>query len=155
MKVTSIVAVALVYATGTCASPAFVDTNAAENDYPYGKSECGQVDKWNFYSCQSTSFVAWRINDQLGKDFDNQYKGVFWGNANSWDEAARKANVSINSTPKVGSVAQSEEGDYGHVAWVSAVDGDKITIEEYNYETKEAYDKRTVSKDEFDNYIHF
>lgn len=88
------------------------------NDYPY-KSSCpgGGVDKWNFYKCQCTSFVAWRINDVLHKKFKNQYKGQHFGNANSWDEAARKAGLKVNKTPKVHSVAMRNK-NYGHVAWV-------------------------------------
>lgn len=122
-----------------------------ENDYPY--SSCGQVDKWSFYACQCTSFVAWRINDRLGIDFTNQYKGCNYGNANTWDECAKQTGVTINSTPKPGAVAQSNAGGYGHVAWVAAVDGDTVTIEEYNYEVSEGYGTRTVDKGSF-NYIH-
>jgi surface antigen len=123
-----------------------------KNDYPY-KGKCGGVDKWNYYKCQCTSFVAWRINDRLGVKFHNQYKGTNWGNANSWDEAAKRTGVKINKTPVAGCIAQSNAGGYGHVAWVSKVSGSKVTIEEYNYATKEGYGTRTVPASTF-NYIH-
>ncbi|KAI9902313.1 hypothetical protein N3K66_001665 [Trichothecium roseum] len=122
------------------------------DDYPY-KGSCGGVDPWNYYKCQCTSFVAWRINDIHGIKFHNQYKGAHWGNANSWDDAAKATGVTVNGTPKVGAIAQSNAGSYGHVAWVSAVSGGSVTVEEYNYATSEGYGKRTVSKGTF-NYIH-
>jgi surface antigen len=122
------------------------------NDYPY-KSSCGGVDPWNYYKCQCTSFVAWRINKRLGVKFHNQYKGTNWGNANTWDDAAKRTGVKVNSTPKPGCIAQSNAGSYGHVAWVTAVNGNQVTIEEYNWAKREGYGKRTVSKGTF-NYIH-
>ncbi|KAL2197069.1 hypothetical protein P885DRAFT_36082 [Corynascus similis CBS 632.67] len=124
----------------------------AKNDYPY-KSSCGGVDPWNYYKCQCTSFVAWRINKRLGIKFHNQYKGTNWGNANTWDDAAKRTGVKVNKTPKPGAVAQSNAGKYGHVAWVTAVNGNKVTIEEYNWAKREGYGKRTVDKSAF-NYIH-
>ncbi|KAH6848161.1 CHAP domain-containing protein [Chaetomium sp. MPI-CAGE-AT-0009] len=122
------------------------------NDYPY-KSSCGGVDPWNYYKCQCTSFVAWRVNKRLGIKFHNQYKGTNWGNANTWDDAAKRTGVTVNNTPKPGCVAQSNAGNYGHVAWVTAVNGNQVTIEEYNWAKREGYGKRTVSKGSF-NYIH-
>ncbi|KAJ1736100.1 hypothetical protein LPJ61_000149 [Coemansia biformis] len=122
------------------------------DDYPY-KHNCGGVDPWNYYKCQCTSFVAWRINKQLGVKFHNQYKGTNWGNANSWDNAARTTHVPVNAKPVRGCVAQSNAGRYGHVAWVAKVSGSSVTIEEYNYLGKERYSTRTVPKSTF-NYIH-
>ncbi|KAJ2535424.1 hypothetical protein EV175_006914, partial [Coemansia sp. RSA 1933] len=59
------------------------------DDYPYS-GNCNTVDRWWYYTCECTSFAAWRINSRLGIDFDNHYKGPNWGNANTWDDAARK-----------------------------------------------------------------
>ncbi|KAG7284377.1 hypothetical protein NEMBOFW57_010750 [Staphylotrichum longicolle] len=122
------------------------------NDYPY-EGSCGGVDPWNYYKCQCTSFVAWRINKRLGVKFHNQYKGVNWGNANTWDDAARRTGVTVNSKPVPGCVAQTNAGTYGHVAWVTAVGDNTVTVEEYNHSSREAYGKRTVPKGNF-NYIH-
>ena len=122
------------------------------NDYPY-KNSCGPADKWNYFKCQCTSFVAWRINERLGIHFTNQYKGTNWGNANTWDEAARRTGVRVDSTPVPGCIAQSNAGSAGHVAWVTAVSGDDVTIEEYNYVHPKAYGTRKVAKNTF-NYIH-
>ncbi|KAJ2801352.1 hypothetical protein H4R20_003706 [Coemansia guatemalensis] len=123
-----------------------------KNDYPY-KGKCGGVDPWNYFKCQCTSFVAWRINNRLGVKFHNHYKGPNWGNANTWDDAARKTRVPVNSKPVAGSVAQTNAGKYGHVAWVAKVSGSSVTVEEYNWNTKNGYGTRTVPKSTF-NYIH-
>jgi surface antigen len=127
------------------------------NEYPH-KSSCpgGGVDKYNFLKCQCTSFVAWRINDRLGKKFHNKYKGQHFGNANTWDNAARRAGLKVNKTPKVNAVAV-RNAKLGHVAWVTKVGdgGKKVTVEEYNWENVERYGKRTVGKGAFDYYIHF
>jgi len=129
------------------------DVSIMANDYPY-KGGCGGVDPWNFYKCQCTSFVAWRLNDRKGIKFHNQYKGCHFGNANSWDNCAKTVGLKVNKKPKKGAVAQSNSGSYGHVAWVTKVDGSKVTVEEYNWATSEGYGKRTVAASTF-NYIHF
>jgi surface antigen len=125
-----------------------------KDDYPTKlKNSCGGVDQWSYYSCQCTSFVAWRINERLGIHFTNQYKGTNWGNANTWDEAAKRTGVRVDSKPVPGCIAQSNAGSAGHVAWVTKVTADKVTVEEYNYNTVEGYGTRTVAKSSF-NYIH-
>ena len=123
------------------------------NDYPYSGQTSG-VDPWNFYKGQCTSFVAWRLNDRTNVAFHNYYRGVRWGNAYNWDNAARSAGITVNSTPRVGAVAQTDDGS-GHVAWVAAVhsDGD-VTVEEYNYNNPTAYGYRKVSSSRF-VYLHF
>jgi surface antigen len=129
------------------------------DDYPY-KNSCNtahDIDPWNFYKCECTSFVAWRINNVKKIKFTNWYKGQHWGNAELWDDAARKSKVKINKTPKRGAIAQTDKSGsgLGHVAWVKSVskDGKKVTVEEYNYH-KDKYGVRTVDKDQFQNYIH-
>ena len=116
------------------------------NDYPY-KGKCNEgnsIDPWKYYRCECVSFVAWRINKRLGLKFHNKYKGHAWGYANEWDEAAKKSGVTVNKTPKVGSVAQTNAGEYGHVAWVTAVGKDTVDIEEYNWKTHHGYGTRNL-----------
>ncbi|KAJ2525153.1 hypothetical protein GGI11_000283 [Coemansia sp. RSA 2049] len=122
------------------------------DDYPYA-GDCDGVDPWLYYKCQCTSFAAWRINKRLGVDFHNKYKGPNWGNANTWDDAARESNVAINSKPVAGCIAQTDAGKYGHVAWVSKVSSSSVTVEEYNYNSPLKYGTRTVPKSAF-RYIH-
>ncbi|KAJ1863291.1 hypothetical protein LPJ73_000558 [Coemansia sp. RSA 2703] len=122
------------------------------DDYPY-KNKCTGIDRWLYYRCQCTSFVAWRINSRLGLAYHNMYKGFNWGNANSWDNAAKKAGVHVDNNPVPGCIAQTDSGKYGHVAWVAAVSGNNVTIEEYNYVYTEKYSTRVVPKKTF-KYIH-
>lgn len=135
--------------------PTTPNDGSIKNDYPYGASTCGDVDRWYYYACQCTSFVAWRINERLDINFHNKYKGAAWGNANTWDEAARQVGVTVDNKPVAGCIAQTNVGGggAGHVAWVAAVDGDNVTVEEYNYVNVENYGTRTVPKSTF-NYIH-
>ena len=44
-----------------------------------------------------------------------------WGNANTWDDYAKRDGYVVNSTPAVGAVYQTDAGEYGHVAYVIAV----------------------------------
>ncbi|KAJ2685367.1 hypothetical protein IWW39_004298 [Coemansia spiralis] len=145
------------YVTGKCSSGGSPPGGGGvagpiKDDYPYPR-KCDGIDPWRYYMCQCTSFVAWRINSRLGIKFHNQYKGPNWGNANTWDDAARRTGVTVNNTPKPGCVAQTNNGPYGHVAWVAKVSGDSVTIEEYNKGGSRKYNTRTVPKNSF-NYIH-
>ncbi|KAJ1664017.1 hypothetical protein EV178_004474 [Coemansia sp. RSA 1646] len=123
-----------------------------KDDYPY-PDECGEVDPWLYYKCECTSFVAWRINSRLGVKFANHYKGPNWGNANTWDGAARETKVPINKKPVPGCIAQTDAGSKGHVAWVTKVSSTTVTIEEYNYVNAHKYSTRTVPRSTF-KYIH-
>jgi surface antigen len=130
------------------------------NNYPYSGQTSG-VDRWNMYKGQCTSFAAWRIESvHKIKGFTNQYKGQHWGNANSWDDAARRSGVTVASRPKVGDIAQSDAGSFGHVAYVAKVNSNgTFVVEEYNYVHPEHYGTRTVSvgsgRGQFDSFIRF
>jgi hypothetical protein len=56
-----------------------------------------------------------------------------WGNANQWHGNAKlNPNFDVLSTPVPGSIANRVSGSYGHVAWVTAVNGSQITVTEQN-----------------------
>jgi hypothetical protein len=56
-----------------------------------------------------------------------------WGNANQWaGNAKTNPKYDVLSSPVVGSIAVRVSGSYGHVAWVTAVNGSKITVTEQN-----------------------
>lgn len=61
--------------------------------------------------------------------------GNYWGNANQWLVSGSAAGHTTGTTPQVGAVAvwTGGAGGYGHVAVVTAVDGDKIQVMEANY----------------------
>lgn len=74
--------------------------------------------------------------------------GKWWGNANTWDDSARKENYVVNHTPAVGAVFQTDEGDWGHVAYVIKVDPmtGEWTISEMNAQGLNVVSQRTFSK---------
>ncbi|KAJ2286876.1 hypothetical protein IW139_005875, partial [Coemansia sp. RSA 353] len=104
------------------------------DDYRY-KNQCDEVDPWNYYICQCVSFVAQRINERQGIYFTNRYKGQIWGNANEWVDAAHNStDVTVDTVPRKGCIAQHSRSQLGHVAWVHDVNYKRklVTIEQYN-----------------------
>ena len=62
-------------------------------------------------------------------------KGIstYWWNANNWECAARDG-YRIDGNPTVGSIAQSDAGYYGHVAFVERVNSNgSILVSEMNF----------------------
>lgn len=47
-----------------------------------------------------------------------------WGNANTWDDRAIADGYEVNHTPRVGSIMQTDAGDFGHVAYVVSVNAE-------------------------------
>lgn len=74
---------------------------------------------------------------------------TMWGNANTWDDRAEADGYVVNRTPAVGAVFQTDEGFYGHVAYVIAVDSvtGTWTISEMNTVGLNIVSKRTFSKE--------
>jgi surface antigen len=122
------------------------------DDYPARYKNAPQdsiIDQWGEYNRECTSFVAWALYSRNG------FRMPFYDNANNWGADARRHGYTVNSNPAVGSVAWSNAGTYGHVAYVVAVGGGNVTIEEYNRDWNGTYDKRTVAASAFTGYIHF
>ena len=130
----------------------------AGDDYPANLKNAAIdaiVDPWNFYNRECTSFAAWCLNSRNGVKFTNQYLGASrWGNANTWGTVAKSLGVTVNMTPAVGAIAWWTTGKYGHVAWVSAVNGSSVFIEEYNYKVRGGYGTRTIAASDPAGYIH-
>ena len=76
-----------------------------------------------------------------------------WGNANAWASNARSQGYTVSPTPKVGSVATTTAGYYGHVALVIGVTGNTVTIQEMNYAGFGIVSSRSASISEF-QYIY-
>jgi surface antigen len=138
-----------------------LSTDPFGDDYPAALRTATQdsiIDPWRFYNRECTSFVAWRLNVQLGATsypggpwkFSNFMTaqgvpgtgGVQFGNAGTWDAAATKLGYRVDTIPAVGAVAQWRGGEssynwsgsaLGHVGIVVAVAGDgTITMASYN-----------------------
>ena len=125
----------------------------AANDYPYPSASASNVDPWNFYYRNCTSYIAWRMNRDHGTTsspyyFMNTMTGPngtsgTWGNANTWDDTGNAIGFDVNSTPAVGSVAVWNSGTYGHVAYVESVNSDNtVNVSEYNYGVSLGYGTR-------------
>ncbi len=111
-------------------------------------------DSWGFVLRNCTSFVAWRLQERNRMDgFSNSFGGEHWGNAENWDDVARRLGYRVDQVPAIGAVAQSDDGRVGHVAWVSAIGPGTVTIEEYNHATPGGYGTRTVPVGDF-RYLH-
>lgn len=133
------------------------------DDYPASLKTAAQdsiTDQWKFFNRECTSFVAWRLNTANRVAFSNYMKGPNgksgqFGNANTWGTNAQAIGFTVNNTPAVGSVAWSNAGNAGHVAWVASVNADgTVTVEEYNEYNNGTYSSRTVAASSFTGYIH-
>lgn len=74
----------------------------------------------------------------------NRYVPNGWGNAISWKYNAQASGWTVSSKPIVGAIAWEPIGGYGHVALVTKVDGDMVTISEKNYRGWNVVSYRTV-----------
>lgn len=62
------------------------------------------------------------------------WAGDYWGNGAQWATSAAAAGFRTGSTPQVGAIACWNDGGYGHVAVVTAVDSTtRIQVSESNY----------------------
>ena len=129
------------------------------DDYPSSWKYGGfGVDPWTMYWRQCTSFAAYRLSNTNGFTLP-----VGYGNAITWGSIARANGHRVDMNPAVGSIAWFSDGVngagyMGHVAWVAEVNGDQVTIEEYNYDAgqgPEKYHKRSFHKSQVSGYIHF
>lgn len=104
--------------------------------------EWGDVKSGNQYSSRGygyrncTDWAAFRAPAVAGKGVPRG-----WGNAKNWDDAARKAGYSVDSTPEVGDIAVWEDGSYGHVAIVESLN--PLKVSEFNKNRDGKYGTRT------------
>lgn len=84
--------------------------------------------------------------------------GGYWGNANMWDESAAREGYLIDRTPTVGAIMQTDEGDAGHVAYVTDVNSEtgQWKISEMNAPHLNVVSTRTFDKSAaaFYKFIH-
>ncbi len=84
--------------------------------------------------------------------------GQYWGNANTWDESAAREGYVIDRIPSPGAIFQTDEGQWGHVAYVTKVDAatGRWTISEMNAPNLNVVTVRTFTKESARsyNFIH-
>lgn len=80
------------------------------------------------------------------------------GHAKLWDDRAPSYGYAVSSAPRVGSAAVSNNGYYGHVMYVEAVNADgSIVVSDYNRAGTGKYDMNTLSASTASNlrYVYF
>lgn len=105
----------------------------------------------SWYGCrQCASYVAWKVAQVTGGKYYN------WGNGGDFGRNAVAAGYrNLGRNPQAGSIAVMW-GNPGHVAWVEAVDGDYVTVSQYNWEINGRYGMyslMTLHKNTFDQYV--
>ncbi len=110
----------------------------------------GTADSWGLFTRYCTSFVANRLSVANKFELPRAY-----GDATVWGNRAQSQGYRVDMNPVRGSVAWWQ-GSKNHVAWVAAVDGNRVLIEEYNNPFDSgAYNNRWINKNAVDGYIHF
>lgn len=114
------------------------------------------IDDWGMYNRECVSYTAFRVAAS-GRHMP-YWGGV--GNANQWDENARRAGWGVDGNPRSGDVAIWNAGYYGHAMYVDSVMGDgSIVISEYNYDWTGRYSQRVLSRAQYQGqglvFIHF
>ncbi|MBL3399319.1 CHAP domain-containing protein [Staphylococcus pasteuri] len=104
----------------------------------------------NLYTAgQCTYYVYDRVGGKVGST---------WGNANNWANAAAAAGYTVNNKPAAGSILQTTQGGYGHVAYVESVNSNgSVRVSEMNYgHGAGVVTSRTISASQAAsyNYIH-
>lgn len=99
------------------------------------------LDSWGMLNRECVSYTAWKVYEAYG--YMPYWGGV--GNANQWPGNAEAAGIPTGSTPRVGSVAISMGGYYGHAMWVEAVDGNTIHVSQYNFDLAGHYSEMTIN----------
>jgi surface antigen len=76
------------------------------------------------------------------------------GNAATWATRAAAMGLSTGSTPRVGAAVVTKTAGAGHVAYVTGVNGGKITISEMNHDGWNRVDTRTISTASYFRYVY-
>lgn len=143
-----------VITSGSCGGsyPATATNSSGGNwgcNYPLDSN----YDNWGMDNRECVSYTAWMVYKTYG------YM-PYWGgsgDANQWPADAEAAGIPVGSTPKVGSVAiyMGGSGDpWGHAMWVDSVNGNMITVSQYNLYYDGNYYQTTISASGL-TYIYF
>ncbi len=109
------------------------------------------VDNWGMYNRECVSYTAFKVA-QSGRNMP------YWGgrgNAKQWPANARAAGIPVDNSPRIGDVAISTGGTYGHAMYVEAVlGGGRILISQYNAAWDGRYTETTINAGGLE-FIHF
>ncbi|MCI9078232.1 MAG: CHAP domain-containing protein [Lachnospiraceae bacterium] len=96
------------------------EVSAASNPYPGSQN----VDGDQYYEIPCTWFVWQHVYNNLGIELPK------WGNGGQWLDNARNSGWSTGNEARINSIAVWQDGGFGHVAFVSAVNGDTMEVSE-------------------------
>jgi surface antigen len=109
------------------------------------------ADDWGMFNRECVSYTAFKV-------WQSGRRMPFWGgsgNANQWPGNARRAGISVTSSPRAGDVAISYAGYYGHAMYVESVNGNgTINISQYNAAYNGTYSTNTINAGGLE-FIHF
>lgn len=108
------------------------------------------VDSWGMYNRECVSYTAFRVAAS------GRYM-PYWGgrgNAKQWPGNARAAGIPVDGNPRVGDIAVTSTGPYGHVMYVESVSGSNITVSQYNFGNNGEYSVMTIPAAGLE-FIHF
>ncbi len=128
--------------------------------YPWAADQTNGNDPYGMTKRQCVSYAAWYLNSH-GTPFGYKTRGpkgvATFGNATTWDAAARVAGFTVSTRPVAGSIAQwhsyesstwtypggwssMSAGSAGHVAIVTAVNGDgTVNLAQFNMNGNRSY----------------
>lgn len=72
-----------------------------------------------------------------------------WGNANQWAYRAGLAGWTVSTNPRIGAIAQTSAGYFGHVAYVEAIGNGTVTVSEMNVMGLDVVDTQTYPVGQF------
>jgi surface antigen len=105
-------------------------------------------DDWGMYNRECVSYTAFRVAAS------GRYVPWGLGNANQWDDNARARGIPVDGNPRVGDVAISNAGAFGHAMYVEGVSGGTIFVSQYNAALDGRYSTKSVSTSGL-VFIHF
>jgi len=125
---------------------------------PYGYWGCNfekdnNIDNWGMFNRECVSYTAYRVAAS-GRYMPN-WGGV--GDANQWPGDANAAGIPLDygGNARVGDVAISTAGTWGHAMYVESVNGDgTVTVSQYNQDFQGNYSVNTRSESSL-YFIHF
>lgn len=110
------------------------------------------IDDWGMYNRECVSYTAFKV--WASGRYMPYWGGI--GNANQWDDNARRAGIPVDTSPRAGDVAISNAGAYGHAMYVESVNPNgTINISQYNAALDGRYSERYGMSPAGLYFIHF
>lgn len=108
----------------------------------------GPISTTNTYAYGNCTFWTATRREEVNRPIPNN-----WGNANTWDDSARLASYTVDHTPRLHAIFQTDAGALGHVAFVEKVNPDgSWEISEMNAKGWDIVNPRSFKAEEAKNY---